>query len=79
MHAEIELVKGKIEESFRRQRHYLMSQSTPYLEDLKHECQALTNSRSNLVVTAAAINQAACEVVLEERQSTGGSRGSRGL
>lgn len=68
MHSEILVVKQRVEDCFHRQRQYLAGKPTPYLEDLKHECQALHHSPENLVRTAAAINQAACEVILEERQ-----------
>lgn len=68
MHSEIELVNRKLEECFHRQRAYLANKPAGYLEDLKHECQAVaTSSPSNLLRTAAVINQAACEVILEEK------------
>lgn len=68
MNAEIKLVLAQLEASYHRQRTYLADKPTAVLADLKHECESLRNDPSTLVRVAAGINQAACEVIEEERQ-----------
>lgn len=67
MNAEIEHVLHRLEQSYRRQRSYLAGKPRAFIADLKHECESLRHHKSHLVRIAAGINQAACEVIEEQR------------
>jgi hypothetical protein len=67
MHAEIELVKGHVLGLFERQREYLKSKPTPFLEELLHRCEDREPLPEFSTVVASEINRAAATLVLESR------------
>lgn len=71
-HIEIARTERLIEQMYFRQRAYLAGKSSEYLEELKHRAQELAGAGCGLAQVAAGLNQAACEVILEERISRGG-------
>jgi hypothetical protein len=68
MNAEIIQVQSQLTQLVHRQRLHLASQPARYVADLKHECEALRHDASTVLRIAAGINQAACELVEEQRK-----------
>jgi hypothetical protein len=67
LNVEITLTQRLLMELYQRQRAYLLSKPTVYLIDLKHDCEELLHDERFSYRTAAEINRAAIEMIVEER------------
>lgn len=66
-HPEIEIVGRRVLELYHEQARYLEAKPTEFLQDLQHRADEERFSETFSTRTAAEINRAACQIILEER------------